>query len=150
MSRQISLLIVGLDFQVAKKIAPPNVDMDKMGPVIQSHMDLLDQVPNLYKRIFFLDDTAPAESDKSIEAYKKIVREGPPHGGHWDGQLIGGGLKNGAPMVPVLEDVINSTAASSNGKTKSLFVSNGMDQWEAVKRGFPELGMGEKPEVEGH
>jgi hypothetical protein len=144
MSRQITVLIAGLTMEASKRMNPA-MDTIKFGKALQSSMDTLHSVPGIYHKVFWLDPIAADDAEISTNSLKKLIRQGPPQGGQWDAYLIGGGLKMIAPLTPLFEDIINTIITSNAGKPKILFSANGMDHWEVAKRGFPELGMGERP-----
>lgn len=144
MSRQITVLIAGLTMEASKRLNPA-MDTTKFGKALQSSMDTLKSVPGLHHEIFWLDPVAAEDAPISTSSLKKLISQGPPQGGNWDAYLIGGGLKMIPSITPLFEDIINTIIASNTGKPKILFSANGMDHWEVAKRGFPELGMGERP-----
>jgi hypothetical protein len=130
--------------EYAKKLNP-QLDIDAFMSALNKSLGSLDSIDNLQYHGFYLNPDAPPESPESFQSFEKLLREGPSNGDRWDGQLIASGLRLMPPLLPLFERVVNSTITNTSGKTKILFSGNAQDHWGVVQRGFPGLGLGEKP-----
>lgn len=147
MSQPTTLLVTGLTMEYSKSLSP-EMDTVRFGKMLEASMATLDGVPNLDNHRFDLDPREPDDSPASTESLMKVLRAGPPQGGHWDAHLIGAGVRRIPQLAELLEDIVNTAVTASGGRSKFLFSATGGDHWDVVKRGFPELGMGEKPKPE--
>ena len=134
----ISLLVTGLTMPATKRLNP-QLDTTTFGQTLDKSINSLRSIPGLYYQRFDLDHEAPTESLESVAAFKKAVREGPPHGGQWDAHFIGAGLKLIPSLTPLFEDLLNTIVTEGRGKPRIMFSANAADHADVVRRRLPEL-----------
>lgn len=141
MPNPTTLLIIGLNMEATKRMSP-ELDTIKFGEGVEASMDSLNGVTNLLQVRFELDPILPGDAPESTQSLDKVINAGPPSGGPWDVVLFGGGVRRLAPLTELFESLVNKAIVASAGRSKLLFSSNGLDHWDVVRRGCPELGLG--------
>ena len=133
MSKKTVILITGLTMSASKTLTP-GMDTLSFGKAMEASIKSLSTIPNLEVHRFDLNHEADAESHQSVEAFRSTIRIR-----HYDVHLIGAGLKNIPRLTCLFETLVNELVASSDGKARLLFSTNGADHLEVIKRGCPEL-----------
>lgn len=132
MSQPVTILLVGLTVQsVLKK--NPSINAEQLQGMLDKSLGPLNERPNLKPTLCWLDT-----ADKNIMyKFEEVMKKGPEgSGAHFDGVLLGWGLRIDPELTYVLEDGINYVNKHSPS-SKILFSSGPSDHLEAIHRHFP-------------
>ncbi|KAJ8607780.1 hypothetical protein MRB53_040076 [Persea americana] len=133
----VNILVVGLNYNAASRLNP-SLTKESFAKIVSS-MDKLDGKPGLKIRVAAIDPELKEDDADSVPSLLRTIESGPQQGEHWSAVLIGSGVRLLPPMVPVLENIVNTTSSSSEGRIKILFSTDAVDHGVVIKRGFPGL-----------
>lgn len=133
MPNPVTILLAGLTPQSVLK-SNPAINPTELQAMLDKSLKPLEDRPNLKPTICWLDP----EDKNLMENYEAMVKRGPGEGSvHFDGVLLGWGLRISPELTYALEDGINIVLKHSPS-SKIMFSSGPTDHLVAIQRHFPE------------